>query len=185
MTIEERGALIRDRRVQIALFLIVAALLYFLWWRPRHRVEEETTESAEVEAQTVTAVIEPFAITVASLGTVEPRPGAFARIAAPAATRVTRVLVAEGDHVRAGQPLIELDASVFNAQAQQARAAYDQAERALARQTRLQTEGIAPRKDVEQAAADLGTARAALVEAQRIQSLAVLRSPLAGVVSAV
>ena len=40
-----------------------------------------------------------------------------------------------------------------------------------------------PRKDVEQAAADLGAARAAAVTARRAQQLSVLRSPVSGVVT--
>lgn len=185
MTDREKRALWKDRRVQIgiAVLLLIAIFLY-VKSRGRGGAAVEA-EVAEVEAETAIAAVQPFAIMIASIGTVEPRPGAFGRIAAPAATRVTRVLVGEGDHVRAGQALIELDASVFNAQAQQEEAAYAHAEKALARQTRLQAEGIAPRKDVEAAAADLGTARAALVEARRIQALSVLRAPLAGVVSGV
>jgi membrane fusion protein (multidrug efflux system) len=174
---------IREHRIHIAVagLLLIATALY-IRSRGDHGAED-SADVAQVEAETVMAVIQPFAVTIPSLGTVEPRPGAFGRIAAPAATRVTRVLVGEGDHVRAGQALIELDASVFDAQAQQAQAAFDQAERALARQTRLQSEGIAPRKDVEAAAADLGTARAALVEARRIQAMSTLRAPLSGVVA--
>jgi RND family efflux transporter MFP subunit len=181
----ERRNWMRDRRTQIAIAALVLVAIFLFVRSRRGGTEEEAAETAEVEAETVVAVIQPFAVTIASLGTVEPRPGAFGRVAAPAATRVSRVLVGEGDHVRAGQPLIELDASVFDAQAQQAQAAFDQAERALTRQTRLQAEGIAPRKDVEAAAADLGSARAALVEARRIQALSTLRAPLAGIVAGV
>lgn len=185
MTVPERRAWMRDRRVHIAIAVVLVIAIVLYMKSRRSTAADQTTEVAEVEAETVTAQVQPFAITIATLGTVEPKPGAFGRVAAPAATRVTRVLVGEGDHVRAGQPLIELDASVFNAQAQQAEAAYAQAERALARQTRLQGEGIAPRKDVETAASDLGTARAALVEAHRIQSLSILRAPLSGIVSGI
>jgi membrane fusion protein (multidrug efflux system) len=177
----------KDGRVRIGLALLLLVLVV-LFVRSRSGGaddEKADAEVAEVQAETVTATIQPFAITIASLGTVEPRPGGFGRVSAPAATRVTRVLVGEGDHVRAGQALIELDATVFNAQAQQAEAMYAQAERALERQTRLQSEGIAPRKDVEAAAAELGTARAALVEARRIQALSVLRAPLSGIVAGV
>ncbi|MEO5509783.1 MAG: efflux RND transporter periplasmic adaptor subunit [Longimicrobiales bacterium] len=181
----KRRSLLRDRRLHIALALILVAAVIVYALRRRGSGEVAEAETAEVEAETATAEIRSFAITIPSLGTVEPRPGAFGRIAAPAASRVVRVFVGEGDHVRAGQALIELDAVVFNAQTAQAAAAFEQAERALARQTRLQAEGIAPRKDVEAAAADLGTARAALIEARRIQSLAILRAPLSGVVTGV
>jgi RND family efflux transporter MFP subunit len=180
-----RAAWLRDRRIIAALLLLIVAAAFIIINVRREPPAEEEAEVAEVEAETVVALVQPFELTIASLGTVEPRPGAFGRVAAPAATRVTRVLVAEGDRVRAGQPLIELDAAVFNAQVQQAEAMFAAAQRAFDRQTRLAGEGIAPRKDVEAAASELAQAQAALTEARRTQSLATLRSPLAGIVSAV
>ena len=91
--------------------------------------------------------------------------------------------MATGDRVAAGQPLVELDASVWAMQAQQARVGLDAAQKAFDRAERLYKEGISPRKDVESAATDLARARAELQAAQRTRSLATLRSPIAGVVT--
>ncbi|MEJ7811425.1 MAG: efflux RND transporter periplasmic adaptor subunit, partial [Gemmatimonadaceae bacterium] len=51
------------------------------------------------------------------------------------------------------------------------------------RQERLLREGVAPRKDVEQAAAELARTRADAVAARRQAQLAVLRAPIAGVIT--
>ena len=159
------------------------ALILWLARRDRGRGEEEVP--AVVAAETAVAQVKSFPVTLSALGTVDARPGSEAQIAAPAATRVTRVYVGTGDAVRAGQPLVALDESVWAAQSSQAEAAFLAARQAYQRAARLAEEGVGPRKDVETAAADLAGARAALQEARRTQSLGVLRSPISGVVTAV
>jgi RND family efflux transporter MFP subunit len=132
-----------------------------------------------------TAVVAPrdFTETVAGIGDVTQRPGHFAAMAAPAPTRVTRVFVTVGQPVKAGEPLVEFEQQTFDAEQQSAQAALDNAQQAYARAQRLVTEGIAARKDVEQAAAALAQARAAEVAARRDQQLSTLRSPIDGVVT--
>jgi RND family efflux transporter MFP subunit len=93
------------------------------------------------------------------------------------------VYVTEGTRVSRGQPLVELDRAAIDAAAAAAESALTAAEQAHARADRLNREGVAPRKDVEQAAADVGKARADAVAARRSAQLAVLRSPIAGVVT--
>lgn len=136
-----------------------------------------------VHATTAVVPIEPFTVSVSALGVVGARPGAMARLSAPAATRVTAVLVATGDAVAAGQALVRLDADVFSAQERQARIALDVAQKAFERASDLVAQGIAPRKDEEAAAADVASARAALSDARRTLRLATLRSPIGGVVT--
>ena len=99
------------------------------------------------------------------------------------ATRVARVYVAPGERVRAGQPLVQLEQATLQAAAQSAAAALDAARLADERARRLASEGIVPRKDVEQAAAALAKARADAVQARREAQLSVLRAPIAGVVT--
>jgi membrane fusion protein (multidrug efflux system) len=96
---------------------------------------------------------------------------------------VAKVYVAVGQRVAPGEPLIELEQSGFRAGAQSAAAAVTAAEQAAARATRLANEGIVPRKDAEQANAELARARADLVSAQRALELSVLRAPIGGVVT--
>ncbi len=168
-------------------FLTLAALIVLLVLAIRflRHPAEESDEGAPavVNAQTGVARVGDFAVTIDALGTVQPRPGSFAQVAAPAASRVARILVATGDHVRPGQPLVQLDESVWVLQAQQAQIALDAAQKAYDRAQRLFDEGISPRKDVETAAADLAKAKADLEAARRTEALGTLRSPIAGVVT--
>jgi RND family efflux transporter MFP subunit len=95
---------------------------------------------------------------------------------------VERVYVALGDRVSAGQPLVQLDVSVWSARRVQAEVALTTAQQAYERAQRLLTEGIGPRKEVETAAAEVARARAELAEARRFETLGTLRSPINGVV---
>jgi RND family efflux transporter MFP subunit len=143
----------------------------------------EAAAKPVVAARTVSATVEPFSHTVSAIGTVVSRPGRYAALSAPAATRIARVCVTAGQRVAAGQPLVEFEQVGFNAAASASRAALTAAERNNERAQRLANEGIVPRKDAEQAAADLGKARTEAVTARRAQQLSVLRSPVAGVVT--
>lgn len=172
------------REHRVAAITGLAVLVLFLWLVLRHRGGTEEAElPAVVSAQTATAEVRAFDETLNVLGTVAPLPGHFAQMAAPAATRVSRIFVGVGDRVSAGQPLVALDQGVWAAQAAQAQAAFTAAQQAYDRAARLVAEGISARKDQEQAGADLAQARAALAEARRTESLGVLRSPIAGVVT--
>ena len=136
-----------------------------------------------VAANTVLAAVEPFTRTVAAIGKVVSRPGRYAALSAPSATRIAKVYVSEGDRIAAGSPLVEFEQVGFNAAASAAEATLSAAQRNYERASRLANEGIVPRKDAEQAAADLGKARTEAVNAQRAQQLSVLRSPVSGVVT--
>jgi len=162
--------------------LVVLLVLAVRFLRPPAGASDANVP-AVVNAGTGVARIGDFAVGVNVLGTVEPRPGAFAQVAAPAASRVARILVATGDRVAAGQPLVELDESVWVLQARQAQIALDAAQQAYDRASRLFQQGISPRKDVESSAADLARAKADLESARRTEALGTLRSPIAGVVT--
>ena len=136
-----------------------------------------------VAASTAVASVEPFTHVVPAIGQVTARPGHFASLSAPGPTRVAKVYVTEGQRVAAGTPLVQFEQVAFNAAASGAQAALTAAQRNYERAVRLSREGIVPRKDVDQAAADLAAARAAAVTARRDQQLSVLRSPVAGVVT--
>ncbi|PYP71672.1 MAG: hypothetical protein DMD41_11640 [Gemmatimonadetes bacterium] len=147
--------------------------------------EAQATAGAQavVGAQTAVATVQPFAQVVSAVGTVTPRPGRFAELAAPAPTRVARIFVAPGQRVAEGDSLIEFERAPFDAAARSAGAALTSAERAYARAVRLVQAGILPQKDSDQAAADLAQAQVAAITARRAQQLATLRAPLAGVVT--
>lgn len=75
---------------------------------------------------------------------------------------VDRVLVDEGDHVEAGQPLLTLRSDDWTHRVEQARLAIRTAERELER-----VRAGAPREDVRRAAAERERAQAALEQAER------------------
>lgn len=149
-------------------------------------VEHETAEkepAAVVNAQTIVVTPQTFTERLNAIGTVVVRTGHIATLSAPTQSRVERVLVTNGEAVRRDQPLIELDRSVFQAALQAATVAVTVAERANERQQRLASEGITPKKDADAAAADLAKAQSDLVTARRTAELAVLRSPIDGVIT--
>jgi membrane fusion protein (multidrug efflux system) len=118
-----------------------------------------------------------------AIGTVVPRPGHVAVLSAPAPTRITRVLASPGQPVRRGESLVEFDQAVFQAAARSAEVALGAAERNYERAQRLVDAGVAPRKDLYQAEADLARARADAVAARRNVELSVLHAPIEGVVT--
>jgi membrane fusion protein, heavy metal efflux system len=136
-----------------------------------------------VAVKTAVASVEPFTRTLTAIGTVVARPGRYAALSAPSATRIARVYVSEGQRVGAGQPLVEFEQAQFVAAARAADATLSAAQRNHDRAQRLANEGILPRKDVEAAAADLARARNDAVTAHRAAQLSVLRSPVTGVVT--
>ena len=143
----------------------------------------DSTAKPVVAANTVTASVEPFMHIVSAIGVVVSRPGRYAALSAPSPTRVSKVYVSAGQRVAAGSPLVEFEQMGFNAAASAAEAALTATQRNFERAQRLANEGIVPRKDAEQAAAELGKARTDAVNAHRAQQLSVLRSPVTGVVT--
>ena len=139
--------------------------------------------NANVTVGTAVAAVRPFTVTVDAIGSVNPRPGRFAELSAPAPTRVAKIYVAAGDRVVEGAPLVEFETAPFTAAAASAEAVLTSAQAAADRAQRLAQAGIIPRKEADQAAADLAQAQAAAVTARRNAELAVLRAPLSGVVT--
>jgi RND family efflux transporter MFP subunit len=138
---------------------------------------------AVVLAQVAPVVSAPFTETVDAVGTVSARAGHIASLAAPSPTRVSKVYVSFGAHVKAGDPLVEFEQPAFDAAANGADASLAAAEKESERARRLADSGVIPRKDAEVAAADLGAARLNAVNAKRARELSTLRSPIDGVVT--
>jgi RND family efflux transporter MFP subunit len=165
-----------------ALPLAVAALL-LLACRGRKEQDRPEGVNAVVTAGTAVAMTQAFPRIVRAIGTVTPRPGRFAELAAPSPTRVARIFVTAGQRVAEGDSLIEFERAPFDANAKSADAALAAAQHAYARAVRLVQAGILPQKDSDQAAADLAQTQAAAGLAHRSQQLATLRAPLPGVVT--
>lgn len=138
---------------------------------------------AHIPVKTAVAQMQPISETIGAIGSVGARPGFVASLTAPSQARVVRVAVSQGQPVVRGQVLVQLDPLPFQAATQSAQASLNSAQRAFDRAQRLVAAGIAPRKDLEQAATDLALARGAASNAQRTQELSTLRSPLNGSVT--
>lgn len=149
------------------------------------KTETVAVSKGEVVASLDTVKASAFVETLSNMGTVTSRVGHVALLSAPAPTRVVRVLVAVGDRVRVGASLVELELPAFDAALTSAEAALTSAERTAARAQRLVDAGVAPRKELDVAQADLASARANAVNARRVRELAHVRSPIRGAVTRV
>jgi RND family efflux transporter MFP subunit len=171
----------RARRLRVAA-LFVSALV--LGGCAKKDAEATDTEVPPVVgARTAAVARRAVRETVDGIGTVTTRPDHMAQMSAPAVTRVTKVYVTVGERVSAGAPLVAFDRAPLDAQAAAASTARAAAQRGLERAKRLVDAGIAPRKDLDQSANDLARANADAIAAERMQSRATLRAPIAGVVT--
>lgn len=136
-------------------------------------------------AKTVIVVEQSFSETLSASALVSGRPGHMATLSAPSPARITVVRVVAGQRVAAGEILIELDQVAFRGAVNAADAVLAAATQQHARQQRLADAGIAPRRDVELAAAELAAARATAELAHRQSELSAIRSPIGGVVTQV
>ena len=150
----------------------------------RGAAEEGGGVATTVAARTAVAEARDVPLSVSGIGTVAPRPGRYASLSAPGATRVARIFALAGQRVRQGDPLVEFERAPFEAGAHSAEAALTTAQHAYDRAVRLGEAGVMARREVEQAAGDLAQAQATAVTARRALELATLRAPLAGVVTA-
>jgi HlyD family secretion protein len=135
----------RGRRVAIVLVLVVAAVLLFTGINRRRVVTPVRAE--KVVRQEIASVI-------STNGKIEPVNSFEAH--APAPATVNRVLVAEGDHVKAGQLLVKLDDAEARAQAARALSQLRSAEAALSgiKAGGTQEEVLTTRSDLVKAQAE-------------------------------
>jgi len=165
----------RERRLLLLLALVSGAC--------KQAGEAEGGSHSSVTATTGVVAAGSFRETITAIGTVVSRPGSVALLSAPASTRIANVLAVAGQLVKKGTPLVEFERAPFEARAASADAALQAAELAHARAQRLVAQGIAARKDEEQAAAELARAKAEAVSARREAQLARLESPIDGIVT--
>lgn len=141
-----------------------------------------------VEETTVAATIEAFGVA---------RPVAEATLSTKLMGTITAVLVQEGDRVRAGEPLVRIDARDLAAKHSQVAAAIAEAEAvhndAVTQANRFRAlfaDGAASRAQLDaaetglaRAAAAVDQARAAAAELDAIRGYSEVRAPFAGVVT--
>ena len=158
---------------------------------------DEAVKPADVptiSAETTKVVRRTLAAELVVRGTIAAVPNEDVKVSALVPGRVLRVTVAEGDTVKKGQLLAELDRQPLQDQQRQAAAAVDTAKAALEnarlnlqRNQQLFERGIAAGKEVEDARKDQASAQAALEQANaalnaadRQVERAEVRSPLDG-----
>jgi RND family efflux transporter MFP subunit len=163
----------------------------------KHGGDDEESNSTPVPDVTV-AKVERASITQNLIvsGNLAALPNRDAKVSALVPGRIARVMVVEGNSVKEGQALAELDGTLLRDQERQAEAAVaqakanlDHARAAAQREEGLLSRGISSRKEVEDArtqlavnTAALSQAQAGLTSAQSQLSRSVLRAPFAGTV---
>jgi HlyD family secretion protein len=148
------------RRVVVVLALVVAALLLFTGINRRRVVTPVRAE--KVVRQEIASVI-------STNGKIEPINSFEAH--APAPATVNKVLVAEGDHVKAGQLLVKLDDAEARSQAARALAQLRSAEAALSgiKAGGTQEELLTSRADLTKAQAERDEAQRNLQAVQKLR----------------
>ena len=182
------------KRIRLALLLLA-----LLAWAAcgKHGGEDEDRAGTPEPAVTVAKVTrEKIAQDLIVSGNLAALPNRDAKVAALVAGRIARVLVVEGDQVKEGQALAELDSSLLKEQQRQAEAAVSQAKAtvqnatlAAQREETLLSRGVSARKEVEDARTQLAVAQATLQQQEAGLATAkaqversVVRAPFAGTV---
>lgn len=214
-----------DRRlVWLVGALVVVGVAALAWWLAGRRQPEHSGESAPAVAVAI-ARVQTIDVTVPATGRLGPSAGAESKLGFAVSGRLSTVDVHVGEPVSARQPLASLDDTSLSLGAQQAQADAQAAqaqvravnvdrfstklaldEHALEREQRLYEGGVAARKDVEaaraQLAADRADAEAAVADrsavraqsasaqaraalAQRDVANATLRAPIDGIVTGI
>lgn len=173
--------------------------------KPVAQAAEHAENIIEIEEGTLrdlkltTAVVEqrPGGEAVKILGELQANQNAYAEVGSPVTARVVRVVASEGQVVRAGQTLAELQSTELGrarADLYAAQARYEVARKTLERKRSLGVDRIVPRREVQEAEADVAAATADLNAARAsLNALGVgsggndgshfaLRSPINGTV---
>ena len=144
------------------------------------RAQEPTTEAPIFPVETVRVSREPVQREQSFAGVVVAR--RTFELAFPSGGIVRSVRVEAGQRVRRGQVLAQLDATPFQATLAQANEAFARSERDRARAAALQSEGIVPLVQAQDAETGQAVARANLSAARFAANNAALTSPIDGIV---
>lgn len=162
-----------------------------------HHPAPEAVDTAEaVPVAVATAHAGPIRARVAGTGQVKPAAGAELLVVPPQQARIAAMPKLVGDRVRKGEllvrfdiPSLQADATAKRSDLERGQAQSEAARQSLARLSGLYDQGIAARKEVEdarrdatQAAATVTEARAATAAARELAGRAVVRAPFDGVI---
>ncbi|WP_411728251.1 efflux RND transporter periplasmic adaptor subunit [Methyloglobulus sp.] len=183
-----------------ALWVKIATITACIIWQSMGILAEESefdTETEDLELATEVAV-QTGKITrttlhryVMAYGIVEPEPAmmgkppASSKIAAPMMGLLTHIYCEEGQYVKTGDLLFELDTRSTDALIAKARVAVEFAQKNFARKQQLSSTDNISRKLYDEAELLLQTARKDLVSAQTQRELLRIKAPLSGTVAAI
>lgn len=139
-------------------------------------------EATPLEVETLRVRPEPARRVTTAVGTLEPV--ARVLVAAQEEGVVTAVAVREGDRVRAGQVVVELDDRQVRAELTQAEASVEEARARWRRVETLRAEGVMAEQDVDAARAADRIAEARLEALRTRLSFTRIQAPVSGVVTA-
>ena len=158
---------------------------------------EEAETSAAVPVTVEAAKVDTLQATITVSGTVSPAPGAELIVTAPEAARIAELPKAEGDAVKVGDllarfdiPTLAADVSGKRAAVGQANARLELAKAAVARLSGLVQQGVAAKREVEEARREQADAEGGVAQAQSALDAAIalagratVRAHFAGVVA--
>ncbi len=153
--------------ILLLLLAVAAAAGWFALWRPVAVTLVQPHRGAALEAVYATGIVEAIDT---------------ARVGSTVAGRVTAVLVQEGDSVRAGQPLAQLDDRQAQQRLEDAQARLALAEQELARDRSLVPTGARSIQALQRSIAERDRAEAAVALAQRDAGEYRILAPLDGIV---
>ena len=182
------------RKIVLVMAALMLATTPLMACAPKAKVKETETDRARA-VRVIKVEARPITGAVAADGVLLPREE-IAVLPEVSGYRVARVLVDEGQYVRAGQPLVEIDRALITSQLEQQRAlaaqAAVQAEQAEAQAARVQGldgQGVLSQEQLEQrrfqARAARATANAQAAAARDIETRAkklTVTAPVAGLV---
>jgi membrane fusion protein (multidrug efflux system) len=174
-----------------ALWLKIAMLPACLAWSNTAVSADEPELATEVAVQTGKITKATLHRYVMAYGTVEPEPAtggklaASSKIAAPTTGILTQTHCEEGQKVKKGALLFELDTRSVDALIAKAEVAVGFAQKNFARKQQLNTTDNISRKLYDEAEQLLQTARKDLLNAQTQRELLQIKAPLSGTVAAI
>ncbi|MEA3508294.1 MAG: efflux RND transporter periplasmic adaptor subunit [Synergistota bacterium] len=165
----------------IVIILVFAGLIAFRGYQKK-QVDLEIPESSILKVAVTTPEMAVFSQNVDFSASIEPVEQA-AVVAKAAGRTVLRVLVDEGDTVHAGQKLAVLDSGMVDRQVEQARAAWETAEKDYQRFSDLYEEDVVSRQQLDHARNQYVQAGAAYEQAAILKSYHTIIAPVDGVVA--
>ena len=145
----------------------------------KHEASRETLPTVSVRVQTVEA--KQHVAVEEVVGTVNPKLRAV--IEAKVSGRIEKMLVTPGQHVKAGEPLAQLDEREIQAKLDQATAVREQTETDLKRYTDLIAKRAATQQEFEAVQSRARVARATVVETETMLGYAKIVAPFDGVIT--